>query len=230
MLRDQPNHFADWNTGQMKSQHIAIRHLIVGAVVAAILACVGCGNRPGRVTPPGVDSQSAGKAAVNEYDRDSDGLLSEAELKQCPPLLVKRVEIDANRDGNISAEEIAARISAWQQTKVGFVTGYKCKVLQNGKPFQGAVVELVPEDFLGDAIRPASGTVDAAAVASLAIANADLPDDLRGLRGVQFGLYRVRITHPTKSVPMRFNKTTELGCEIYPLGDPEMLTYSVATE
>lgn len=214
----------------MKSQQNAIHHLVTGVVVVAALACLGCGNRPGRVAPPGVDSQSAGKAAVNKYDRDSDGLLSEEELKQCPPLLLKRVEIDADRDGHISAEEIAARISAWQQTKVGFVTGYKCKVLQNGKPFKGALVELVPEDFLGDTIRPASGFVDAAAVASLAIASADLPDDLRGLRGVQFGLYRVRITHPTESVSTKFNETTVLGCEIYPLGDPELLTYNVVTE
>jgi hypothetical protein len=200
------------------------------ALVAAILAAAGCSNRPGRVTTPKINARAAGQAAMKEYDRDGDGVLVEAELKQCPALLRKRAEIDLDHDDRISAEEVEQRVRAWQDTRVGFITGYKCKVLLNGQPMAGARVELVPEGFLGGAIKCASGTVDPAGIASLAIAAEELPDDLRGLHGVQFGMYRVRITHPRKSIPERFIKGTELGCEIFPIGDPEFMTFNVLTK
>ena len=76
----------------------------------------------------------------------------------------------------------------------------------------------------------AVGAVDAAGIASLAITEADLPADLRGLRGVQFGMYRVKITHPSRSIPPKYTNGTELGCEIFPLGEPEFLTYNVRTK
>jgi hypothetical protein len=182
------------------------------------------------VAIPKIDAHAAAQAAVKEYDRDGDDKLAEAELKQCPALMMKLTEIDVDHDGQLSAGEIEQRISDWQRTRVGFITGYKCKVLLNGQPFPGAVIELVPESFLGQAINPATGTADSKAVVNVAIADTDLPDDLRGLRGVQFGMYRVRITHPTKALPERYTNGMELGCEIFPRGDPEFITFNVRTK
>jgi hypothetical protein len=199
-------------------------------VLLLACSCGGCGSRPGRVATPKVDAQAAGNAAVTEYDRDGNGALDEAELKNCRALWSKRGEIDGDHNAQLSADEIADRIAAWQKTRVGFITGYKCKVLLDGKPLSGAVVDLVPEKFLGENIKPASGAADNTAIASLAVADSELPADLRGIRGVHYGLYRVKISHPTKTLPEQYVNGTELGCEIYPIGDPEFLTYNVRTK
>ena len=196
----------------------------------AATAMLGCSNRPGRVATPEIGADEASETAIRLYDSDANGQLSKAELQKCPPLLLKLQEIDADGDQLLSANEIRQRVADWLETRVGFVTGYKCKVLENGRPLAGANVEIVPEEFLGDAIKPASGTSDSGGIASLAVAETDLPSDLHGLRGVQLGMYRVRITHPTKPVPKNYNKETMLACEIYPSGDPEMMTYDIRTK
>jgi hypothetical protein len=197
---------------------------------ALVFGCVcagGCSRRPARVPTPSIDARAAGQAAVKKLDADGDGGVADAELKQSPALMQKRKEIDLDHDGCLTADEIEQRIQAWQRTRVGFITGYKCRVLLDGKPMAGASIQLVPEDFLDGAVKAASGTVDSAGIAPLAIAPDELPEDLRGLNGVQFGMYRVKITHPTRSLPERYVSGAELGCEVFPIGDPEFLTYNV---
>ena len=196
----------------------------------AATAMLGCSSRPSRVATPDISADEASKTAFELYDSDADGQLSKTELQKCPPLLLKLQEIDANGDQQLSANEIRQRVDAWLETRVGLVTGYKCKVLENGRPLAGATIENIPDEFLGDAIKPASGTSDSGGIASLAVAENNLPTDLHGLRGVQLGMYRVRITHPTKSIPKNYNEETTLACEIYPSGDPEMMTYDIRTK
>jgi hypothetical protein len=197
------------------------------ALIAGFISIVGCNRRPGRVPTPTIDARAVGQSAIESLDVDGDSMLAEAELKRSPALMQKRKEIDVDRDGRVTANEIEQRILAWQATKVGFITGYKCRVLMGGKPLAGANIRLEPETFLNGAVKGASGTVAASGVASLAIAAEDLPADLRGLSGVQFGMYRVKISHPTKSLPERYASGAELGCEVFPIGDPEFLTYNV---
>ena len=38
-----------------------------------------------------------------------------------------------------------------------------------------------------------------------------------GLPGIEFGLYRVQITHDSRGIPSRYNSKTELGFELSPL-------------
>ena len=205
------------------------KNCAITSVVAALLVTdlVGCNMRQKRVDIPRVDASGAGNIAIEQYDRDDDQMLSKGELESCPSILTTHSEYDVNGDALISAEEISQRIGAWQDTRVGFVTGYTCNVRYNGRPLKGATVRLTPEPFLGGAIKPASGVSNSAGIALLSIAEEDLPNDLRGLRGVQFGLYKVHITHPTKEVADRYNTNSLLGCEIYPSGDPETLTYNI---
>ena len=64
-------------------------------------------------------------------------------------------------------------------------------------------------------MKPASG-VSRIDGAILKIDPDLLPADQRTLRGVQPGLYKVRITHKSVTIPPRYNTATNLGQEIIP--------------
>ena len=73
-------------------------------------------------------------------------------------------------------------------------------------------MELVPESFLGDTLQPGEGTTNDRGMAKPVTVGAPA-----GLPGVEFGIYRVRITHPEIDIPARYNLETELGLELSPL-------------
>ena len=185
----------------------------------AVLACAllavvaGCSSRPSRVAQARIDPQSAAKAAMAAYDADGNGSLSAQELQKCPALARSIARCDANKDGSLTADEIAARIRTWQEQRVGLMRFY-CRVVRNRAPLAGAAVRFVPEPFLGGEVKPASGTTDATGTVFLSVAASDLPADQQGLTGVQPGLYKVEITHPKIKLPAKFNSETTLGQEV----------------
>jgi hypothetical protein len=160
-----------------------------------------------------IDPAAAAREALAAYDADGDGTLSREELKKCPGLLSSLSRFDANGDGRISAEEIAARIRTWQGHKVGLMR-FSCKVTAGGRPLAGATVRLVGEKFLGDALKPASGLTQANGVANVTVSPEDLPADCQGLSGVFPGVYRVEVTHPSRTIPAKYNTQTVLGQEV----------------
>jgi hypothetical protein len=171
----------------------------------------GCGGLS-EVKPPQVNADVAAAAAIEAYDENSDGMLSEAELAKLPALTLKSADKDG--DGQVSAAEIATRIRLWSEGETGIMSFY-CTVTLDGRPLEGAEVKLDPEPFLGDAVKPASG-VTRPDGAILKIDPTLLPEEDRYLRGVQPGLYKVRITHPSQKIPPRYNTATTLGQEIVP--------------
>lgn len=176
----------------------------------AILACVGCSNAPSRLDPPGIP-EDAGQAAVTKYDANGDGLIGGDELAKVPALKATLKRVDANGDGLVSAEEINERIAAWQKSRVA-LTRVAATVRRDGQPLSGAVVTLVPESFLGDAVKAAKGTTDGSGNVHLEISSD--PDE----RGVHLGYYRVEVTlagaDGKEQIPARFNTETEQGTEI----------------
>jgi hypothetical protein len=171
----------------------------------------GCGGLS-ELKPPEVNADEAAAAAIETYDENADGKLSEAELAKLPALTLKSADKDG--DSHVSAEEIAARIRLWSEGETGIMSFY-CTVTLDGRPLEGAEVKLDPEPFLGDAVKPASG-ITRPDGAILKIDPALLPEEDRYLRGVQPGLYKVRITHPSQKIPPRYNTATTLGQEIVP--------------
>ena len=171
----------------------------------------GCGGLS-ELKPPQVNADEAADAAIEAYDSDGDSKLSETELAKLPALTVKGADKDG--DSQVSAEEIAARIRLWSEGETGIMSFY-CMVTLDGRPLEGAEVKLDPEPFLGDAVKPASG-VTRSDGAILKIDPALLPEEDRYLRGVQPGLYKVRITHPSQKIAPRYNTATMLGQEIVP--------------
>ncbi len=180
----------------------------VTATVLLTIFAAGCSRRPSRVHPPSIDPGSAGRDAMSQYDLDGDGKVSGAELDQAPSLKAALERLDTDGDGAVSASEIAARVRAWQESKVGRMTAV-ITVLAGGRPLEGATVTLDPEDFLGSNIQPATGTTDASGMVmpSIEVSGDDPP-------GVAPGFYLVRITKDGMNIPPMYNTETVLGLEL----------------
>ena len=179
-----------------------------GTVGLGMLVCCGCFGGPSRLVPPSVDPDLAGQQAVAQYDHDGDDLLSKKELASCPGILNRMEQFDTDQDEHVSADEIAQRIHSWRESKVALMP-LSVRVTLNGKPLAGADVKLVPESFLGDAVKPAAGRTDAHGMATPAIASEELPDDLADVEGVHLGIYQVEVSHPKKKLPRK-----RLGTEV----------------
>ncbi len=174
-------------------------------VLLVILASAGCGNRgPAPLLPQAIATDAAQKAMAL-CDANHDGFLDEKELERVPGLAAARHEVDTNHDGKISADEIAARIASWRESKVGRMV-LTCVITRKGKPLVGATVTLTPESFLGDQLTPGRGVTDARGRAFIA-ATANPP-------GLSPGFYRVHVTEPGENVPAKYNTETVLGQEV----------------
>lgn len=187
---------------------LAARWLLIGA----FLVLLGCSGR--RVPMPAISADKAGQEALAQYDSNKDGVLDADELKRSPALSSGVKALDKNKDGRISAEEIAERIKAYQASQVGLM-GLVVQVTLDGKPLAGATVTLVPEKFLGDAIKPASGVSDARGTVQIRTEGAEVP-------GAACGWFRVEVSKKDstgrETLPSRYNQTTTLGLEVAPDG------------
>ncbi|MCA9235099.1 MAG: hypothetical protein KDA44_06495 [Planctomycetales bacterium] len=188
------------------------------AAIATAATAVGCSSGPSRIKPPGIDAGDAGAEAIEMYDKDGDGMIAGSELDAAPGIKSALETIDVSpADGKVSAEEIAARVEAWQSTGIG-VMAVSCFVTLDGQPLQGATVTFEPEPFLGENIK--AGTAELGRSGSTV---ASIPKDQRPTSdtppGLQLGLYRVRISkkeNGQETVPAKYNEETVLGQQISP--------------
>jgi len=187
----------------------------VAAVLSAMVLETGCSNRPAAIPVVDVDPSAASRRAIEIYDRDADGQLSSNELQAVPGIL-KRVSLyDTDGNGQVSASEIASRIGIWEKQRMG-VRGLSVRVTLDQRPLAGAQIELIPEEFLGPNCKPARGVTNERGVARMNIAAQDLPPQFveRKIRGVQGGVYRIKVTHARRKIPSRYNDESTLGEEI----------------
>ncbi len=186
----------------MKHCLTEIAALAIGLTIAA---AAGCGNsRPPPLLPQSIAADAAQKA-MEMYDANKDGFLDDEELQKAPGLAAAKKEVDADHDGKISAEEIAARIDSWRKSKVGRIV-LTCLITHNGQALPGATVTLVPEKFLGNQLTPGNGVTDARGRAFIS-ATANPP-------GLSPGFYRVQVTKADEKIPAKYNTETTLGQEI----------------
>lgn len=204
----------------------SVRSNYRAALVLASLASVGCSYSPPPLAPPKIASD-APDVVIASFDTNKDGTISGDELNSVPSLKAGLKRADANRDGKLSADELAARIATWQKSQIA-LTRAVVHVRQNGQPLSEAEVTLVPEEFLGPAIKPARGKTDSTGTSHVKI-SAD-----RDEAGVQLGYYRVQISKKSadgkESIPARYNDKTEFGVEIAP-DDPNLanLNFDIST-
>jgi hypothetical protein len=165
---------------------------------------VGCGGPA--VTVPKYDAERITAAAFELYDKNKDGKLDAEELKACPALAEALANIDKNKDKCIDVAELRERVEGIAKSKTGLV-GVRLRIKYGGRPLGGATVNLVPEKFMGDAVKPANGVSDAGGSVTFQIAGTLL-------QGVSEGYYRVQIESPTEKLPAKYNSDTMLGKEI----------------
>ena len=191
-----------------------------------LVGLTGCGSS--RVRPPSVDAAAATKQAMAEYDANSDGTLDEKELERCPSLkscLVHLVDtVGGKKKTSITAAELQERIASYYPGEIGTMT-FTCQVLLSNRPLSGATVRLLPEKFLGSAIKPAKGTTDAEGYVNLQAEEIDAP-------GMHCGLYRVEISKKDaggqETIPARYNAQTILGQEVAPVGRGGEVVYRLS--
>lgn len=185
-----------------------IRILFVGMFL------VGCGG-PGALEKPELNPIEAAQQAIAEADTNGDGALDREELSKYPSLLAAIKRYDANKDNSLSADEIEQELQNWVDRGAA-IRSLSCFVTLKGKPLQGALVEFVPEAFLGAGIKPATGTTDKQGYAVMSLGQEHLPPDLQSFRGMHLGMYRIQITHPTKKIPAKYNTESVLGETVRP--------------
>jgi len=189
-------------------------HVIIAVCCGCLATTVGCSRAPKRLKPPTIDASDAGEAAMAEYDTNQDGAVAGDELKKAPGLNGAMKNLDLDTDGRITADEVTARINEWKNTKISIMS-YRMSVMRNGQPLPGATVTLEPENFLGEAVKPATGKTGKHGSADLTIAEADRPEPT--IIGCHCGLYKVRISRMANGkeiIPAKYNTETILGCEV----------------
>ncbi len=180
------------------------------------LALVGCSSAPARVTAPPINP-NAGTDAVTKLDKNADGGIDATEAKLAPAFLETGAKgrLDANADGKVTADEITARVNKWAESQIG-ITQYSLAITLDGRPLEGATIKLVPEDWLGTEIKGGTGETDASGRANITMAPGDLKKGEEGLQGMRLGYYKVEVTHPSATIPAKYNTATEIGVEIAP--------------
>jgi len=159
----------------------------IGPLLTALLATLpACGPaRPGRLTGPHIDPADVTTRLLARVDRDTDGLLTPAELAEVPGLAMAAKALDKDADGQLSASEIQAWFTEVNNARIA-ARSLSLSILKGQKPVRNARVRLVPEDFMGDDHRAAEGFTDAAGNVAPKIPGAGYP-------GVHCGVYRILI-------------------------------------
>ena len=139
-------------------------------------------------------------------------MLDADELEHCPGLKSQLQVIDTNKDGKLSADEIAERLNKMVEAKIARV-GMSIRVNLDDQPLEGATIRLVPENFMGESVQPAVGTTD-----KTGSANMQLEEGGKKEKGVQWGYYRIEVSRKDsdgqETLPAKFNTATTLGCEV----------------
>ena len=188
------------------------------AALVSLFLLSGCSRTPAQFEAPDVNTQSAAVQAIEQYDGNGDKSLSTEELAKCPGILSKITLYDLNADKAVDQEEIATRLAELLKYGTGG-TALTARVALNGRPLRGAAVVLEPEPYLGNEVQTAEGVTNGAGSAALGIPPEYVPEHLRRKKLVHFGTFKVRITHPSISIPEKYNTDTQLGYETEP-GNP----------
>jgi hypothetical protein len=186
-------------------------HCLVCLIVA--IATQGCSTRTTRVSAPKINASASAAKALELYDKNQDGSLDTKELEVCPGILAALEEYDTDGNQQVSKEELTNRIAAWKTTSPAMST-VDCRVTLDGRPLVGATIRFVPEPYLEDALHPGVGETSENGTTTIAVDPQFLPADLKRLRAMNAGTYKVEITHQTTSIPDKYNKKTILGREV----------------
>ena len=172
--------------------------------IVTLLVAAGCG--PEAVPEASFSPSDIGSAAISQYDTDGDQKLSKTELKACPAILSSLEAYDQNSDDKVDASEIQARLEPFLTKGISYMA-QSCIVTFRNQPLPDATVVLEPEEFMGPTVLSAEGIADRKGGVSF--------DAGQGY-GACIGVFKVRVTHPDKQIPAKYNTETTLGLEVDP--------------
>lgn len=178
---------------------------------AFVVSVVGCSKGPARVAVPDYDPGRIAAKAIELFDADGDGALTQDERSQARSLDSAMSRLDADRDGRLTVDEIAARINKYVEFRVGLAP-VMCTIRKGGRPVVNAVVTYEPEEFMGSEVVPGEGTTDDTGRAVISVGEAHLPSPRHS--GVRPGFYRVHVKLADGSVPESFNAGIECAGDV----------------
>jgi hypothetical protein len=193
-----------------------VRLCAVAGLFVSLAALAGCSQRASRISPVDIDASSASSEAIELYDKNGDGALAGDELNAVPGIKKYLDKYDRDSDQHVTRDEIATRIGDWSGQKMALM-GRSYVVMLDGRALEGATVTLVPEPYMGDAVKPATGvTAHNGLTTRMSHAEEDLPKSANGrpIPGVKGGTFKIQITHASRKIPAKYNTATELGDEI----------------
>jgi hypothetical protein len=169
-------------------------------VVAYCLTAIGCGNSSSSQLARKAAPAEAAAAAIQAYDTNGDGKLSQEELAKAPALAAGLARVDSNHDGYITRDELQARLQAVDDGPklIGLVGNV---LTAKRRPVDGATVTLIPEPFMGSGLQSYTGTSDKSGTCQFKGAETSLP-------GLPTGYYQAKVVDP------QLNIDQVLGCEV----------------
>ena len=181
---------------------------------AAICLVIGCLGGPG-IDEPTFDTQAVADTAMRLYDANKDGQISDEEISEWPGLVKAMGEFDTDGDGVLSAEETVAVIEFYADIRMS-VAPLVCHVSMDDHPLSGATVNLIPTEFMEGMVKPAEGVTDESGQASPTMD--DPVAEGEGDSGVNPGFYHVKISlvdsEGNETIPAKYNTETTLGCHV----------------
>ena len=148
----------------------------VGIMMVVLVG--GCSGGPQRVKPPRIDTSAAATQAMELYDTNHDGKLSQEELAKCPGVLISMDGYDTNHDKLVDEEEFRDHLVHLLKNGTG-ATQLACNVSYQGRPLAGAKVVLEPEPYLGNEIQAAEGVTSSYGAADVGMPADKAPDALK---------------------------------------------------
>ena len=176
-----------------------------------LAAALGCSDKPSRVKAPTWEPELITTKVLELFDKNSDSVIDEDELKEAPSLAYSLKPLDKNENGKLEKSELFDRFNLYVQMK----TAYQQQVLQfkkKGRPLRGAKIEIVPAPFLEGIIEPAKGETDGSGHAVMQ--SVSMPQAV-----VRVGFYRVKVTSDKSKIDAKYNTDTTLGFESAPVTD-----------
>lgn len=180
--------------------------------VLCVLPLAGCSSHPPRAKAPSWSPDAMAAAAVEQLDGSGDGLIDEREALAAPGLAEAFEVLDTDRDGQVSEEELSARLQLYDDLKTAVVRT-SIEVRLDGRPLTYGFVKLIPESFQGDSLQVATGETDNSG-------RVTPRSEGSAYAAMQPGFYRVELYRDKDAVdPIAVAK--QLGLESSPLFRPD---------
>ena len=161
------------------------------------------------------DPAGAAEEAMEMYDTDGDGYVAGSELENAPGLKAALKTLDADKDGKVSAEEVAERVRIWDRSQIGMMM-FDSRFLLDGKPLANAEITFEPDEFLEGIVEAAVGVTDLGGNTRTKVPKEKRPTPDTP-PGMQAGVYKVRVSKIVggkETIPAKYNTETILGQEV----------------